>query len=293
MSRRSSFPFQFGVLAGFTLALLLAVAGPAHALEASPLSMEILVDGIPLAEYAARNSTYVEAIEGREYTLRLRNRTGGRVAVALSVDGMNTIDAKTTSARGASKWILEPYQTLSLDGWQTGVDTARRFFFTTEEKSYGAWMGKTQNLGIVSAAVFRERRREPVPIQQPLGKDKRRSELSGDAPAAPRAAEAPSRTEGEAAESRSAPVGRKPFSQQPPSDDLAATGIGQKFDHRVRRVRFEAESSPAAVMEIRYEYHDALVRLGVLPRPSARWEDPLDRRERARGFEDFDFAPSP
>ncbi len=288
MSRRRSFPFQSLVLAGFTLALLLAAAGPAHALEQSPISMEILVDGIPLAEYAARNTTYVEAIEGREYTIRLENRTGGRVAVALSVDGMNTIDAKTTSAREASKWILQPYQTLLLDGWQTGVDTARRFFFTTEEKSYGAWMGKTQNLGIVSAAAFRERRRDPVPIHRPL--HKRRSELSGDAPGA---AEAPSRIEGEASESKAAPLGRRLELQPPPSDDLAATGIGQKFDHRVRRIRFEAESSPAAVMEIRYEYHDALVRLGVLPRSYARWEDPLERRERARGFEDFDFAPSP
>jgi hypothetical protein len=77
-----------------------------------------------------------------------------------------------------------------------------------------------------------------------------------------------------------------------PSDDHAATGIGEEFDHRVRRVRFEGESSPAAVIEIRYEYRDALVRLGVLPRYAHR-EDPLDRRERASGFKDFDFAPTP
>ncbi len=290
MSRCRSFPFLSAVLAGITLALLLAAAGPAHALEQRPFSMEILVNGIPLDEYAARNTTYVEAIEGREYSIRLQNRTSGRVAVALSVDGMNTIDAKTTSASGASKWILQPYQTLLLDGWQTGPDTARRFFFTTEEESYGAWMGKTQNLGIVSAAAFRERYREPISIHRSLGKDKRRSELSGDAPGT---AESPSRIEGENSESKAAPLDRSTALQPPPSQDLAATGIGQKFDHRVRRIRFEAESSPAAVMEIRYEYHDALVRLGVVPRPYARWEDPLDRRERARGFEDFDFAPSP
>ncbi len=223
MSRRRSFLFQSAVLAGFTLALLLAAAGPAHALEQSPISMEILVDGIPLAEYAARNTTYVEAIEGREYTIRLQNRTSGRVAVALSVDGMNTIDAKTTSAREASKWILQPYQTLLLDGWQTGPDTARRFFFTTEEKSYGAWMGKTQNLGIVSAAAFRERYREPVSIHRSLGKDERRREPSGDAP---RAAESPSRIEGEESESKAAPLGRRTALQPPPSQDLAATGIG-------------------------------------------------------------------
>jgi hypothetical protein len=77
------------------------------------------------------------------------------------------------------------------------------------------------------------------------------------------------------------------------SEDLAATGIGRELEHRVRRVRFESESSPAAVLELRYEYRDALVRLGVLP-PSYAWkEDPLHRRERARGFEDFDFAPDP
>ena len=93
----------------------------------------------------------------------------------------------------------------------------------------------------------------------------------------------PSRIKDEAGESKLQPT---------PTDDLAATGIGREIDHRVRRVRFEAESSPAAVLEIRYEYHAALVRLGVLPR-YARWEDPLDRRERARGFADFDFAPSP
>lgn len=270
------FSLSSAVLAGFTLALLLAAAGPAYALERQPFSLEILVDGVPLAEYAARSTTYVEAHEGREYTVRLRNHTGNRVAVALSVDGMNSIDAKTTSARAASKWIVGPYETIVIDGWQTGVDTGRRFFFTTEEQSYGAWMGKTQNLGIVSAAVFRERHVEPLPIHRPRLREKRRFERSGDA------------LEGRARESKAADAALQP----PPTDDLAATGIGREIDHPVRRVRFEAESSPAAVLEIRYEYHDALVRLGVLPR-YARWENPLDRRERARGFEDFDFAPSP
>jgi hypothetical protein len=77
------------------------------------------------------------------------------------------------------------------------------------------------------------------------------------------------------------------------SDRLAATGIGREEEHRVHRVRFDAEKSPAAVLQLRYEYHDALVKLGVLPRPYARSEDPLQRRQRARGFEDMEFAPDP
>ena len=45
----------------------------------------------------------------------------------------------------------------------TSRSTARQFFFTTEEKSYGAWLGKTRDLGVITAAFFRERRPQPVP----------------------------------------------------------------------------------------------------------------------------------
>ena len=54
--------------------------------------------------------------------------------IALSVDGLNSIDAKTTSAREASKWILGPYESITIDGWQTSSSTARRFFFATEKR---------------------------------------------------------------------------------------------------------------------------------------------------------------
>lgn len=264
------------------LLLLPAWSEPAEAHHRTPYSMEILVDGRPLHQYWTKGKTYIEALEGREYSIRLRNRTGERIAVALSVDGLNTIDAKTTSSRKAAKWILGPWQTVTLDGWQTGRSTARRFFFTSEEKSYGAWLGKTKNLGIITAAVFRERHPEPAPIyRKEAGERSRKSgRLGADAPAAPQSrATGMSEREAQSAEGL--------------SDELAATGIGRELDHRVRRVRFDTESSPAAVYEVRYEYHDALVRLGVLPRPHAHFEDRLNRREGAQGFEDLDFAPDP
>ena len=75
-------------------------------------------------------------------------------------------------------------------------------------------------------------------------------------------------------------------------DDLAATGIGEETSHPVREVSFDAEDSPTTLLEIRYEYHDALVRLGVLP-PDGRCGDPLTRREAARGFQDSGFCPDP
>ena len=55
------------------------------------------------------------------------------------------------------------------------------------------------------------------------------------------------------------------------------------------QVDFDEEDTPASTLSLRYEYHDALVRLGVIPASG----DALARRERARGFADPGFAPDP
>lgn len=278
----------------FPLAFLLCTAPASATVRApEPYSMEVLVEGVPLPEYAARSTSYVEAREGCEYSIRLSNRTAGRIAIALSVDGLNSIDAKTTAARDASKWILGPYETITLDGWQTSNSTARHFYFTTEQDSYGAWLGNTRNLGVISAAVFRERVRKPSPIYRPnIEKNGRRFGRDGSGEASQPSTRRKSERQSGSGSSADAPESRLQAREEL-SDDLAATGIGRQMDHRVRRVRFEGESRPAAVLNIRYEYRDALVRLGVLPPQYAQREDPLTRRERARGFHDTGFAPDP
>jgi hypothetical protein len=245
------------------------MAPAASASEHPGYSVDVLVDGRPLTEYPARAATYVEARRDAEYAVRLSNHTSGRVAVALAVDGLNSIDAKTTPARAAAKWILDPYQSIVVEGWQISSDSARRFFFTTEADSYGEWLGETANLGVIEAAFFRERQPDRI-VQAPRPKREGSSGRS-DAPAAPDAQEdSASRESGETSD----------------ADDYAATGIGRRVDNPVRLVRIDLEDRPAASIRIRYEYREQLVRLGVLPWPWA--PEPLTRRERASGF-----APDP
>jgi len=253
-----------GVLASLMVVGFLAEGVQAG--SAGGFSMEILVDGRPAAELPHAGRTYIEAARGREYAVRLRNDTGDRVAVALAVDGLNSIDARRTSSREAAKWILDPYESIVIDGWQTSGATARRFFFTTEEHSYGAWLGKTEDLGVISAAFFRERRYLARDYDSRMQK----------------------RAEGAQSESRA----DAPSAQAAPKEENAATGIGRETDHRVRRVDFDEEDAPAAIVSLRYGYRDELTKLGVLPQP--RWEDDaLTRREHARGFEDTGWAPDP
>ncbi|MEW6364547.1 MAG: hypothetical protein AB1714_07895 [Acidobacteriota bacterium] len=252
------------LLIGFSIALLPRLAS---SWWNTGYSVDVLIDGRPAPEYQHGGRCYIEALQGKEYSVRLHNPTPERVAVALSVDGLNSIDAKRTSAREAAKWVLGPHETLTIDGWQTSSATARRFYFTTESDSYARWIGDTRNIGIITAAFFRERR-IVVPM---LERDRRDYAGRGEAAQEPQAGKcAPS------------PV---------PSDEMAATGIGRETDHRVTRVHMDLEDSPASTVNIRYEFRDELVRLGIIPRHVH--PDPIERREDATGFDGMRFAPDP
>ena len=58
--------------------LLSVLATPTEAHSRHPYSMEILVDGVPVDAHHAWGKTYIEAEEGREYSIRLRNHTSFR-----------------------------------------------------------------------------------------------------------------------------------------------------------------------------------------------------------------------
>lgn len=245
--------------------------------------VQILVNGRPLDEYQARGRSYVEAQEGAEYEVRIRNPLPVRVAVSLSVDGLNTIDARRTSAWNASKWVIEPYGTISVSGWQMSSQRARRFYFTTERDSYGAKLGQTANLGVISAVFFRERGQVVIPITppprtRPLHEKDGRDDNSLKAPSAG--------TSGELARQRQGQIAPAP------EDEYAATGIGRSVNNDVRWVNMDLDSRPTGEVSIRYEYYPALVRLGILPRAYPRG-DSLRRREGATGFEDRRFSPEP
>ena len=245
----------------------LAAGGPSVISASVPqpvADVDILVGGTPQKRYAHSGRWYVEARNGLEYAIRLRNPYGVRVAVALSVDGLNTIDARHSTAAEARKWVIDPYGSITISGWQTSRTAARRFEFTTEERSYAQALGRASNMGLISAVYFRERR---AAITHDDSRDRGRREGS---PAAPEAS-------AQAGSNKSAP------------EEYAATGMGRATGHAVTQVWLDLEEVPAQRVDIRYEFHPQLVKLGILP---AAAPDPLTRREQASGFEPG-FSPEP
>jgi hypothetical protein len=270
-------------------AIALTANSSANAIQSSDRSawhpgfqVEVLVNGHRLQEYHARGRFYVEALNGAEYELRVHNPLPYRVAVALSVDGLNTIDARRTTAWNASKWVIEPHGSITVSGWQMSTQRARRFYFTAEHDSYGAKLGQTANLGVISAVFFRETQSRPIPITPA---PKRRSSSDDQRQRSDRS-EAPSAGSGET-------LSRQPGTIRPmPDEEYAATGIGRSVHNDVRWVQMDLDSRAAGQVTIRYEYYPALVRLGIVPR-RYRPYDALSNREGATGFEDRRFSPEP
>ena len=257
---------RLNLLAFAALSMLLTL--PLTAAERNGYSLTVEVDDDARPEYRGNGNIYVEGLRGKAYVLRVTNPTGERVAVALSVDGLNTIDAKHTAAWTASKWVLEPYESTTIRGWQVSGSTARQFYFTGESRSYGAAIGQTQNLGVIQAVFYRERPQAPP---YAWNEGSARDEKS----AAPR-------RKGES--SNSAPSAVE--SQAAVDDDYAATGMGRRTRNDVTRVAIDLERTAVASIAIRYEFRPQLVKLGVLREPRV-----LDRRERARGFDSW--CPQP
>lgn len=256
---RPRFPRLAAALLLFLPTLAAADVSPAPPAERG-FRVEVLVDGVPRPLYPGRGAVYLEALRGREYAIRLTNPLPVRVAVALAVDGLNTIDARTSTAWEAAKWVLGPFETVEIPGWQVSDETARRFVFTGERGSYGAWLGQTDNLGVIEAVFFRERR--AFPRINPLLEQGQKGQAQG----------LPTPQAGQA---------------EALDDSYAATGMGRRDEHRVERVHLRLEREPVAVVRLRYEFRPELERLGVLsPRPT-----PLERRERARGFPGY--CPEP
>lgn len=300
-------------LLGFPLLLSLAT-GTALADQTLRYELSVVVDGASVPEYRLGDRSYVEAIRGRNFTLRLRNPGPERVAVAVSVDGRNVIDAKRTTASSAAKWVLGPWEVLEIPGWQISGETARRFFFTETRSSYAAWLGDTRNVGGIEAVFFREKRRVMPYVTEHRKADAAEAESRDDqrerspdrveggveggvpggvlggtpampAPSEPAIAEEKDRG---AARNESRPGhGAKQRARPSESDRFAATGAGERTDFPVQWVHFDEDPRPVASIRLRYEFRRELIRLGVLLP-----EKDLYARERGRGFE-REYAPDP
>lgn len=244
--------------------LLLAIA-IASASACMPLGARSLVDvdlvdrdnGRVLPEYGRRGSIYVPGQPGQRYGVRLRNQTGERVLVVLSVDGVNAVTGQTASASQPG-YVLDPWETADISGWRKSLDDVAQFYFTDLPDSYAARTGRPDNVGVVGVAVFRERQYDrpyPMPRLPPIANQGRYDRAEREQATRSTAPQASAEAAADAS------VGNAPEPRR------LGTGHGAREWAPVGQTGFErASRRPAQVTELRYDDIDSLVALGIVPR---------------------------
>ena len=271
-----------------TLLTLLAAAAASACSAPAAYATGSLVDlqivdrgrGETLSAYRYRGASYVAGRPGDRYAVRLTNRSNARVLVVLSVDGVNAVSGETAST-GQTGYVLGAYQTAEITGWRKSYSEAAAFYFTALPDSYAARTDRPDNVGVIGAAVFRERVVEP-PLQSPSfsWRDRQPPVTRERADAGNRAQETERRGESAgaagAADASSGRLSSAPAAAAPePERDAYAkkveklgTGHGEREYSPTSQTAFErASTRPAEVVQVRYDSVANLMASGVIARP--------------------------
>jgi hypothetical protein len=240
----------------------------------SLVDVQILVGGDAAPLYFAPgrwDRRYFRAMQGRDYAVRVHNRTDRRVGVLIAVDGLNVVNGERSNLRRTeSMYVLDPYETATIRGWRTSLEQVRRFVFVDEERSYAERTGQANgDMGWIRVLAFEERRplawfdaprvrRSAADLgdAHERGADEAKG-MAGSAPApvADRVqrseAAAPRAAEKSLAESATA------------TESYPGTGWGERRYDPVIETSFVAAASAADQLAFRYEYAAGLRALGI------------------------------
>jgi hypothetical protein len=257
-------------------ALLAAgLVSTAHAGNLLDLAVVDRDTGQTLPTYADDGRLYVAGTPGHRYSVRLSNRSAGRLLAVLSVDGVNAVSGQNADTNQTG-YVLDARESTEIAGWRKNLDEVAQFNFTALPNSYAARTGRPQNVGVIGVAVFTERmpawrEREaiakdaapPAPPMAPPSAEMQRSDAGAAAPAT---------TQAPAADAAK-PAARAKAESYARSEERLGTGHGAREYAHVDQTTFErASRHPAETLAVWYDSYANLVAQGIIARPIARTE---------------------
>lgn len=188
-------------------------------------------------------SAFLGGVKGQRYSVVLENNSGRRVLAVVSVDGINVVSGET-AAVGQTGYVLEPYQSATVEGWRKSNAEVAAFAFSSVEGSYASKTGRANNVGVIGLAWFHEKRPEPIrevaPRSRSFGSEQSESSADNGAP-------------------RMKAQGMPPA---PAAAPTLGTGHGERIESQVSHTTFNREYAPFHVQSIRYGLKDVRVRGG-------------------------------
>ncbi len=262
-------PYARKVLAA-SLAAALAFAAGSSAACASVGTLDVVTrdNGQVLPVYPKDGRRWIVGAPGREYSVRVCNRTGARVLAVMSVDGVNIVSGDTASP-AQSGYVLSAWECADINGWRKSMERTAAFYFTELPDAYATRTGRPENVGVIGVAFFREKA-PVISWKDKVSRMQSAEEAAGSGGSYDQkreAAQGAVRNEAQSSDRLRADSGM-PMAPAPQPLAKLGTGHGRSEESPTQMVAFERESAaPNETIAIHYDRRENLVAMGVLPRP--------------------------
>lgn len=127
--------------------------------------VNILVNGSRCKQYFHDGKTFIEAKDGSEYTIEIKNNSLTRILAVCSVDGLDILTGKKAEGNNPG-YVIDGYSNGKFDGFRVSDEKVAKFVFNSKGESYAASKkdGSEQNVGVIGVRLFREKAK-PAPTQ--------------------------------------------------------------------------------------------------------------------------------
>ena len=121
------------------------------------VSMHVQVNGRACKEYSHKGMSFIEARNGTNYTVKIKNDNPYRVMAVLSVDGLDVVTGKPAEETNTG-YIIDAYSSLDVKGYRISDDNSASFIFTSKGKSYVQQAkSNATNAGVIGLRTFKEK----------------------------------------------------------------------------------------------------------------------------------------
>jgi hypothetical protein len=127
--------------------------------------INITVNGNRCKQFSFQNKTFIEAKQGSEYVIEIKNNYYKRILAVAAVDGLNVLTGKTAS-EADSGYIIDSYHAEKIKGFRFSDDewAMFKFGYKFNGKTYAQSKndGSEMNCGVIGVRLFYEQ--EPIVI---------------------------------------------------------------------------------------------------------------------------------
>ena len=122
-------------------------------------TLQVCVNGKPVKQYRHQGKVFIEARDGTEYTLRIRNNSFLRRLAVTTIDGINAVSGDPQGNEVGRGYIIPASSSIEIKGFRQDLNSVGTFKFCNKDRSYGNSQGAGGNNGVIGVRMYDEKQK--------------------------------------------------------------------------------------------------------------------------------------